>query len=155
MNTADIPRTTIEPTSGRCIHVYHSDRPDRPVPGMVIFPIDDQGVHRQVLARVFGEFVDSRERIMIFDPLVPEQRNLLAHATPGLVWAEWMPYQKGQAQKTEQVSESLIPRVAAIEEELDALKRTVGIRISDEDGGSEAEQTKPIDEDSPAESESP
>lgn len=65
--------------------------------------------------------------IPLFDPLDDAARSQLAESMPAghalgegvngkpvVVWAEWMPYQKGQAQKTDE----LTPRVAAIEEHL-------------------------------------
>lgn len=141
MNTSEIEKTTIAPTSGRSIHVYHGKNLS-PVPGIIIMPLGMEGIHEKVLVRVFGEHTDSRERIHIFDPLTDQQRKLFGYASPDMVWAEWMPYQKGQAQKVEQVNEqigedvaelkarlpqvsqfadSLAGRIAAMQESLDAI----------------------------------
>lgn len=45
----------------------------------------------------------------LYDPLTDEQRQFLACSLE--CWAEWMPYQKGQAAKTDE----LTPRVAKLE----------------------------------------
>ena len=96
----------IEPTVGRLVHYRPDYAHTAPLAALVV------GVHdaRSVNLTVFnddGSISPALEVTLLQDDDTPP------HDRP---YAEWMPFQKGQAQKTDAATSDLQPRVKALEE---------------------------------------
>ena len=96
----------IEPTVGRLVHYRPAYAHTAPLAALVV------GVHdaRSVNLTVFnddGSISPALEVTLLQDDDTPP------HDRP---YAEWMPFQKGQAQKTDAATSDLQPRVKALEE---------------------------------------
>jgi len=130
------PHSTTRASCGRVVHVY-SNRWEGPRPGIVtqawgvgygrqlinvtVIPdgCNDRGWVENHAATGQGTSLGS---IGLYDPMTPEDRTSLLHppATgqdrPARYHAEWMPFQAGQAAKTEDVTKTLAARVAKVED---------------------------------------
>ncbi len=55
--------------------------------------------------------------VVVYDPLTREAREheWVAHGRGEYAWCEWMPYQQGQAAKTEEIAALAVAQIAALE----------------------------------------
>lgn len=105
-----------------------------PRPGVVMRPLDGNTAAVNVMlngAEDSDILADFRARpegntiaVTIYDPLTNEQRDIVAKDTPW-AWAEWMPYQKGQAQLTAQ-AQNRIPGL------IDSIQKILRLLASNE-----------------------
>ncbi len=117
-------RGSIEPTVGRVVHVYGlTNRPDTPLPAFITRLLPGR-VNVTVLGDSLHAGFAHQElyHVPLFDPVDPAARAAFTKRRPGVAWAEWMPFQKGQVGKTEEVTRELAARVANLEQHLAALE---------------------------------
>jgi hypothetical protein len=128
-----LPASSIPATCGRIVHVF-SKHWQGPRPGVVMRPLDDNTAAVNVMlngaedAGILAEFRARPEgntiAVTIYDPLTNEQRDIVANDTPW-AWAEWMPFQKGQAQLTAQ-AQSRVPGL------IDSIQKILRLLASNE-----------------------
>lgn len=86
----------IKPTIGRVVWFWQDSTQQQPLPGIVCYVHDDTRIN----LATFDVNGNSQPRTSVFLWQGDSER-------PTSYFAEWMPYQKGQAAKTEQLEKQL------------------------------------------------
>lgn len=96
----------ITPTVGRVVWFYPGR--DTPQPSEFVY----HGELRPLAAIVTHVWNDQMVNLVVFDSNGNSHRRtsitLVQHVAPGSNYCEWMPYQKGQAAKTEQLEKTAV-----------------------------------------------
>ncbi len=74
-------------------------------------------------------FLRHFSHLRIFDPLTPPDRLKVEPSSTDhgdTVWEEWMPFQKGQAARTDNAERELLERLSTLEARLEATEITIG-----------------------------
>jgi hypothetical protein len=106
LNSRSTSMTVITPTVGRVVWYHRGARSgftghhyeDQPLAAHVAYVNDDGSINLMVIDAHGTPFAVRNVPLVQDGGVVPDD----AAAGPG--WAEWMPYQKGQAAKTEQLA---------------------------------------------------
>lgn len=142
------PQSKTPASCGRLVHVY-SNRWIGPRPGLVTQAWGISGTHQLINVTVVPDGCNDREwaiehgrsnqgtslgSVGLYDPLTPEERSALicgpgasAENNPPRYHCEWMPFQAGQAKRTETAEGDLSKRLAAAEAQL--AKATVALSL--------------------------
>lgn len=142
------PQSKTPATCGRVVLVY-SNRWTGPRPGLVTQAWGISGTHQLINVTVVPDGCNDREwaiehgrsnqgtslgSVGLYDPLTPEERSALicgpgasAENNPPRYHCEWMPFQAGQAKRTETAEGDLSKRLAAAEAQL--AKATVALSL--------------------------
>lgn len=117
----------VEATPMRMVLAFSGSRWKNELPGMVIRQTGDG---YNVL--VFGDetcaapfnFTQAK-CLQLFDPLTAEQRAEMLRLDPRREWAEWVPHQKGQAAKADELA-ALLAKEQAKKADAEAMARLLG-----------------------------
>jgi hypothetical protein len=93
----------IKPTVGRVVWYRPAVPQAQPNAAIVVYVHDDRHVNLTVFSRDGGTFGMS-DVYLLQDDLLDDHIDAIKH---GGNYCEWMPYQKGQAAKTEQLEQRL------------------------------------------------
>lgn len=104
------------------------DAPNAPSKQLVDVNLSVHGVRDAELLAAFRARPEGNtfSGVPIFDALTPEQRVEVAKFYE--VWAEWMPYQVGQAKQAQDLSGNVAKQVADLRDGLDSLSKRVSGR---------------------------
>lgn len=118
----------IVPTVGRLVHIYDGRRWEGPRAAIIAGVNDDGTIEVNLCRRARDATVKAEEleRVFLFSPTNgPEPEGL---------YAVWMPYQVGQAARTDAAESKLNPAVQGLQRSVDHLINSVeslGARVSD------------------------
>jgi hypothetical protein len=148
------PHSKTPASCGRIVHVY-SNRWTGPRPGLVTQAWGVSDTHQLVNVTVTPDGCNDSKwlsemaktgqgtsigSVGLYDPLTPEERSALicgpgasAASNPPRYHCEWMPYQAGQAAKTEDVTKVLADKVTNLKAALAALLKCRPLNLAHTD----------------------